>query len=501
MHKSSPPPADSKSLKLAQKVAMQIEEDILASGWKVGEMIGSEAELAVRYGVSRWIIREAIGITEQDGLVEIRRGRRGGIAVSAPVLSVVGSSIRRFLSVSRISCAELYEARLVFEGFAASLACQRLDATSIQSLRELLDRATGAPKEQHLQLAYRLLRGMLGTAGNSALEVFAYSLAQVTTYLALLRGISEEELLHLASRLIVFRVKLVEAILANDMDDAREQIEQFLKLSLKGLLKPVQNLTGPSRLAAQRQLGLGPRTTTARPKLTEQVAWQIECDLVANDWAPGTLLGSESDLIQRYQVSRSVIREAIRPLEHLGAIEMCRGKSSGLKVTEPDPTAIVRSVVLYLSYSKNDDFVSYDLRKAIELVVVGQLAAATPTVRRQVSARLGEFAAQQYSPSLASQRQLVHRLGRILADSAANRVFSFFLRILAETVLLSSRCTLSAADAAVAMRTVQDRALELGEAIEAGSAEAARECIEHIWSTLREVYELPKRSARLHTAA
>lgn len=472
---------------------MRMEEDIVGSGWKVGALIGSEAELVLRYGVSRWVMREAIRILEQDGLVEIRRGRFGGIAVSAPVLNVVGSSIRRFLSVSRVPYDALYEARSVLEIFAVTLAAQRLDPDRIRALQALLDRAADAPEDQHLQINFLILLEILRTAGNSALEAFTYSLSQATTDLALIRGISEVEWKHVANRLIKLRTQLVKAILAGNMSDAEDLVKQGLRLSLDSLLELAQGQKSPTPISAQQSLGFGMQSKVVRPKLADQITRQIEYDLSTNNWAPGTILGSEAELMQRYSVSRSVIREAIRPLERLGAVEMCRGKNSGLKVATPEPSAIVHSVVLYLKYSKNDGFASYELRKEIELVVVARLAQTTDALRQPVAQRLREFAQLSFSPSLASLRQVNHHLGLLLAESAENAIFSFFLRILAETVLLSSRCTLSASDAAAVIRAVQTMAITLGDAIEMGSAAKSRACIESIWDTLRQAYDLPKK--------
>ncbi|MDY0013105.1 MAG: GntR family transcriptional regulator [Rhodocyclaceae bacterium] len=483
-------------MKLAQQVAMRLEEDIVGSGWKVGEIMGSEAALATRYGVSRWVIREALRIAEQDGLVEIRRGRFGGIAVSAPVLTVVGSSIRQFLSVSRVSNDVLYEARFVLECFAASLAIARLPPAQAESLRELAERASAAPAAQHSAMIFLILREVLRAAGNSALEAFTYALSQTTIELALLRGADEAELNHIASRQLQFRIKLIHAILAGDGASATEQINSFCQLGISFLYGLKQGKKDLALLVAQHHLIHDARNKTARPKLTEQVAWEIEYDLIANDWAPGTLLGSEAALMQRYKVSRSVIREAIRPLERLGVVEMCRGKHSGLKVATPEPSAIIRSVVLYLNYSKNNDFASYELRKEIERVVVQALAAAPAAARTPTTERLTAFSEFKFRASLGSLRQVVHDLGQIFAAATPNLIFSFFLRILAETVLLSSRCVLSVNDAATVIRTVQTQAGKLGRAIQGGESELARNGIDEIWDTLREAYDLPKKKAR-----
>ena len=64
-------------------------------------------------------------------------------------------------------------------------------------------------------------------------------------------------------------------------------------------------------------------------------AGRIVDDVVALGWPIGTVLGSESDLLERYGVSRAVFREAVRLVEHQQVASMRRGPGGGLVVSEP----------------------------------------------------------------------------------------------------------------------------------------------------------------------
>lgn len=68
------PTADDVSADLARKVA--------ADGLAPGDRIGSERELADRYGVSRWIVRKALATLENDGVITQTNGRTGGVFVA-----------------------------------------------------------------------------------------------------------------------------------------------------------------------------------------------------------------------------------------------------------------------------------------------------------------------------------------------------------------------------------------------------------------------------------
>jgi DNA-binding FadR family transcriptional regulator len=70
--------------KLAEKVAYAIRDDIARTGWQAGERLGDEADLPARYGVSQWVLRQAIRILEPSGIVSMRRGQGGGLYIGHP---------------------------------------------------------------------------------------------------------------------------------------------------------------------------------------------------------------------------------------------------------------------------------------------------------------------------------------------------------------------------------------------------------------------------------
>jgi len=78
------------------------------------------------------------------------------------------------------------------------------------------------------------------------------------------------------------------------------------------------------------------------------VSRHIVTDVIERGWPVGEVLGSESELIERYGVSRAVFREAVRLVENQQVARMRRGPGGGLVVTEPTVDAIIDAAVLYL---------------------------------------------------------------------------------------------------------------------------------------------------------
>ncbi|MCW2546919.1 MAG: GntR family transcriptional regulator [Mycobacterium sp.] len=69
---------------------------------------------------------------------------------------------------------------------------------------------------------------------------------------------------------------------------------------------------------------------------------------MALGWPVGQVLGSESELLERYGVSRAVLREAVRLVERQQVARTRRGPGGGLIITDPTVDAVIDAVVLYL---------------------------------------------------------------------------------------------------------------------------------------------------------
>src|SRR5689334_4415304 len=85
-------------------------------------------------------------------------------------------------------------------------------------------------------------------------------------------------------------------------------------------------------------------------KLATRVAGRIEAEIARRGWPSGESLGSEVDLREQYGVSRAVLREAVRLVEHHQVARMQRGPGGGLLIVTPDAGPATRASVIYLEY-------------------------------------------------------------------------------------------------------------------------------------------------------
>src|ERR1700683_2857044 len=112
-------PTDAPKAKRASKVADQIIKDVIAGGWPVGQVLGSEAELLERYQVSRAVFREAVRLVEHQQVARPRRGPSGGRMITEPTVGAVIDAAVLYLCRVEARLDEVFEARMVLEDLAS----------------------------------------------------------------------------------------------------------------------------------------------------------------------------------------------------------------------------------------------------------------------------------------------------------------------------------------------------------------------------------------------
>jgi len=150
-----------------ESVIQQMEAAILQGGLSVGDRLPSERELQGLMDVSRNTLRESLRVLEQKGLVEIRKGHRGGIFVKEINADSMTESLGLFVQSQRITMEEISEFRQDLEGLLTRRAALRAGSKNLGELKRLLKQAIKlaeagvaqwdafmqADKEIHLALA------------------------------------------------------------------------------------------------------------------------------------------------------------------------------------------------------------------------------------------------------------------------------------------------------------------------------------------------------------
>ncbi len=116
-------------------------------------------------------------------------------------------------------------------------------------------------------------------------------------------------------------------------------------------------------------------TTTSRaPKAAMVVAQQIVRDTLRDGMRAGELLDPERIMLEKYQIGRGTLREALRILEVQGVIALKPGPRGGPILLDPDASHLASTVIL-LMQMKNAPFAAIaEARVALE-PMISRLAA------------------------------------------------------------------------------------------------------------------------------
>lgn len=159
--------------KRAERVARAIEDRIIAMGWPVGRLIGSEQSLMAEHDASRGVLREAVRLLEHHGTARMRRGPGGGLVVQAPSPNAVRRSASLFLQYRHTELSSLLHARTSLELNCLDLLAEQVkDPHVANELRQALE-AELKPVPRPASSFHHV---MMQLCGNPAIGLFAQTL-------------------------------------------------------------------------------------------------------------------------------------------------------------------------------------------------------------------------------------------------------------------------------------------------------------------------------------
>ena len=316
-----PRPGADSNAKRAAKVADLIIEDVMALGWPVGEVLGSETDLLERYQVSRAVFREAVRLVEHQQVARTRRGPGGGLVITEPTVGAVIDAVVLYLHRVDARLDEIFEARIILEEIACQLASERTDEDDLAELRQFAENKPIEPGSDPRGL-HALVAAISRNAG---LELFV----DVFNRVAQLYSPDWQRLgttIEKETRQALFAM-VAEVLMAGDAGLARNRMRKHLEAEADFFRRrrSTRQLLPDSVVLAQSAQGKG----------AETVARNITQAIVVGGLQPGDLVGTEPELIEREGVSRAPLREAVRLLEHHQIARMRRGPGGGLFVMAP----------------------------------------------------------------------------------------------------------------------------------------------------------------------
>ncbi|TAM56398.1 FadR family transcriptional regulator [bacterium] len=174
----------------AKRLHVQIVEAIvgrIVSGeLEPGTFLPSEPEMAMQFGASRAVVREALRVLSEKGLVEIRHG--AGTRITEPEswdpldVDILAARRERGTMVSVLQ--DLMEARRIFECEVAALAAERAEEDDLQAMQSAVRLMQGTV-EDHVAFSHAdavFHRALLQATRNRALIKMGDSMRELLTF-------------------------------------------------------------------------------------------------------------------------------------------------------------------------------------------------------------------------------------------------------------------------------------------------------------------------------
>jgi DNA-binding FadR family transcriptional regulator len=405
-------PGTESNAKRAAKVADGIVEEVMALGWPVGEVLGSEADLLERYHVSRAVFREAVRLLEHQQVARTRRGPGGGLVITEPTVGAVSDAVVLYLHRVDATLDEIFEARIILEELACQLAAERTDEADLAALRRFVEEGPmepgGDPRGLHMLVAE--------ISRNAGLELFV----DVFNRVAQLYSPDWQHFGKALGRETEHaHAKIAEAIMAGDAGLARNRMRKHLEAEAEFFRRrrSTRQLLPDSVVLAESPQGKG----------AEAVARHITQTVVAENLQPGDLVGTEPELIAREGVSRALLREAVRLLEYHHIARMRRGPGGGLFVMAPSANAVTDTAAIYLARRGMTLADLAELRTGVE-VAISDLAAQR--IDREGTGGMRDALIREESATDVELVEAVHDLHAAVAVAAHNRVLELVALVL-----------------------------------------------------------------------
>jgi DNA-binding FadR family transcriptional regulator len=212
-----------------------------------------------------------------------------------------------------------------------------------------------------------------------------------------------------------------------------------------------------------------------RIRLSEQVALEIERRVVTEGLRPGDQLPTEPQLVDQYDVSRAVIREAGRLLVERGLVDIRPGR--GMVVADFDGAGIARQYALLLELEQASFTQLMEMRQTIEAGMTEYAALRRiPDDKQRIRAALSSFADAGSDHQAALEADLAFHAA--IAHASHNPFFIHIVNPVNDYLRGAYRTSLGY-EAARSQTLAEHTAI--AEAIFAGDAQEAGRCArEHL---------------------
>lgn len=126
---------------LSSQIVSQIKNAVFRGEFKSGDALGSEADIAAQFGVSRMSVRDAMRTLEAIGLIEIKVGFGGGARIASGSLTRFTEALAVQVVLLNLAQEDVLQAQAAIEIAAAGLAAINATPKHLEEMEGLLELA------------------------------------------------------------------------------------------------------------------------------------------------------------------------------------------------------------------------------------------------------------------------------------------------------------------------------------------------------------------------
>ena len=223
-----------KQPRISEEVFNQLKEGVLSNGFKAGDKLPPERDLAEQFQVSRAAIREAIRALENSGFVEIRQGAAGGAYVTELTFEKMAGACLDLFLANKISIHELHQVRILIEPEVARLAAINSKPESNKRLLQAFEaeHPPGASLSEDIIAGTKVHFVLADMCGNRFLEAIVNSVIKLNT--KILEEIKPNPPFSIHPPGL--HRPVVEAVINGDPDTAAEAMKNHTKVFYENLM-------------------------------------------------------------------------------------------------------------------------------------------------------------------------------------------------------------------------------------------------------------------------
>jgi GntR family transcriptional repressor for pyruvate dehydrogenase complex len=165
----------------SEQVTEMLVAAIMNGKLAIGDRLPGEKQLIEEFNVSRTVVREALRVLEESGLVEIRKGPKGGAYVTRSLHKPVSNSLKNLVAHGQITIDHLFDVRALIEPHIAVQAARKAKKADLKPLKVLLADSLSHQEDVLRLKANNILFHLLlsRAAGNPVLSILMESVIEL----------------------------------------------------------------------------------------------------------------------------------------------------------------------------------------------------------------------------------------------------------------------------------------------------------------------------------